>query len=161
MAWLTWCGAPEVMAVNFRIPSMIATVYFPPRNVSVIVVLAKAPSWSFHHMFKAVLTDNPAKWNTWDWQALNKLNLSVPTPHRNSWWASVAVSWCRLTYGARVLKDSHPLRSETCIHVCWQCPLATGWHFRVFSTLLFSDKDYCKTHLVEQPGWFARSCCIQ
>lgn len=112
-------SAPLMMAVNFRIPSMIATVYFPQRNVSAIVVLAKAPSWSFHHVFKAVLTDNPAEWNTWDWQALNKLNLSVPLPHHNSWWSSVAVSWCRLTYDATVLKDFSP---HTFWHVCTHVP---------------------------------------
>lgn len=130
-------SAPLMMAVNFRIPSMIATVYFPQRNVSAIVVLAKAPSWSFHHVFKAVLTDNPAEWNTWDWQALNKLNLSVPLPHHNSWWASAAFPDAASHTMLQFWRIFHPTHSDTCVHMSWQCPLATGWHMSLFYTAVF------------------------
>lgn len=123
----------------------------PREMVSLLVVLTKAPPWSFHHVFKAVLADKPAEWNTGNWQVLDNLDSSVPT-RSNLWWASSTLSWCHLTY--TMLQFWRMFTS--CILKLVQTrlyPLATGWHSRVFSTH--------KTQLAELLGWFACSCSIQ
>lgn len=87
--------------------------------VSIGVVLAKAPSWSSRHVLKAVLIDNPEKWDTWDLQVLETPNLVSPpavTVGENLPSFPDAVSQTTLP---TVLKGFHFLCSETYARMHW------------------------------------------